>query len=91
MLKAKESYRIYLSIVKLQLWFISLQWKTCPWAEHSDDDDDDVAVFINSLQWETCPCAEYCDDDDDVAVFINSLRWKICLWAELQPWFLSLQ
>ena len=23
---------------ELQPWFLRLQWKTCPWAEHSDDD-----------------------------------------------------
>ena len=33
--KATGSYRTYSSIVKLQPWFLSLQWKTCPWAEHS--------------------------------------------------------
>ena len=41
MRKATGSYRIYLSLVKLQLWFLSLRWKTCLWAERSDDDDDD--------------------------------------------------
>ena len=25
---------------ELQPWFLYLQWKTCPWAEHSDDDMD---------------------------------------------------
>ena len=41
--KATGSYRTYTSLVKLQSWFLSLWWKTCPWAEHSggDDDDDD--------------------------------------------------
>ena len=28
--------RIYSSLVKLQPWFLSLRWKTCPWAEHYD-------------------------------------------------------
>ena len=23
---------------ELQPWFLHLQWGTCPWAEHSDDD-----------------------------------------------------
>ena len=36
--KAMGSYHTYLSLVKLQPWFLHLQWKTCPWAEHSDDD-----------------------------------------------------
>ena len=26
---------------ELQPWCLSLQWKTCPWAKHSDYDDDD--------------------------------------------------
>ena len=26
---------------ELQPWFLRLQWKICPWVEHSDDDDDD--------------------------------------------------
>ena len=33
------SYCTYLSLVKLQPWFQRLQWKTCPLAEHSDDDE----------------------------------------------------
>ena len=37
--KAMGSYRTYLSLVKLLPWFLRLQWKTCPWGEHSDDDD----------------------------------------------------
>ena len=24
---------------ELQSWFLRLQWKTCPWTKHSDDDD----------------------------------------------------
>ena len=40
MRKATGSYRTYLSLVKLQPWFLRLQLKTCPWAEHSDDDDE---------------------------------------------------
>ena len=26
---------------EVQPWFLRLQWRTCPWAEYSDDDDDD--------------------------------------------------
>ena len=33
---------------ELQLWCQSLQLKTCPWAEHTDQNDDDVA-----LKWST--------------------------------------
>ena len=29
-----------LSSAELQAWFLRLQWRICPWAEHSDDDDD---------------------------------------------------
>ena len=39
--KAKDSYHSNVSLVKLQLGLLSLQWKTCPLVEHSDDDDDD--------------------------------------------------
>ena len=31
--KATGSYHIYFSLVKLQPWFLSLQWKTCLWTE----------------------------------------------------------
>ena len=31
---------------ELQPWCLSLRRKTCPWAEHSDDDDDDILIFI---------------------------------------------
>ena len=39
MWKATGGYRTYsiAALVKLQPWFLSLRWKTCPWAEHSDD------------------------------------------------------
>ena len=29
----------YLPLVELQSRFLRLQWRTCPWAEHSDDGD----------------------------------------------------
>ena len=50
-----------LPLAELQPRFLCLQWKTCPWAEHSDDDDDvsntglsqgmrcDEAPFIEDL------------------------------------------
>ena len=31
MWKATGSYHTYLSLVKLQPWFLSLRWKTCLW------------------------------------------------------------
>ena len=36
--ESNGNYRTYPFLVKLQPWFLSLQWKTCPWTEHSDDD-----------------------------------------------------
>ena len=45
--KATGSYRIYSSLVKLQPRFLSLQWKTCLWAE--------LQPWCLSLQWRTCP------------------------------------
>ena len=44
MLKRLGCYRTYLSLLKLQPWFLSLQQKTCPWEQNSDDDDDDDTV-----------------------------------------------
>ena len=49
--KATGSYRIYLSLVKLQPRFLSLQCKTCLWAE--------LQPWCLSLQWRTCPWAEH--------------------------------
>ena len=51
MRKATGSYRTYSSLVKLQLRFLSLQWKTCIWAE--------LQAWCLSLQWRTCPWAEH--------------------------------
>ena len=25
---------------EMQPWFLRSHWRTCPWAEHTDDDDD---------------------------------------------------
>ena len=33
-----------LSSAELQPRFLRLQWKTCPWAEHSHDVDDDYKL-----------------------------------------------
>ena len=49
--KATGSYRTYSSQVKLQPWFLSLQWKTYIWAE--------LQPWCLSLQWRTCPWAEH--------------------------------
>ena len=69
MRKATGSYSTYLSIVKLQPWFLSCSGRpafgqncnlgcflcsgSCPWAEHSDVDVDDD------------------DDDDDSSKTVN--------------------
>ena len=45
MRKAAGSYRTYLSPVKLQPWFISLQWKTCLWTQ--------PRPWFLRLQWKT--------------------------------------
>ena len=66
MQKAMVSYLTYSSLVKLQPWFLSLQWKTCLWAElqpwclncserpglgqNTHDDDDDNDVFSKKLK-----------------------------------------
>ena len=49
--KATGSYSTYLSLVKLQPWFLSLRYKTCLWAE--------LQPWCLSLQWRTCPWAEH--------------------------------
>ena len=53
--KATGSYRTYLSVVKLQLWLLSLRWKTCL--------RQNFTFGSLHLQWRTCPWAEHCDDD----------------------------
>ena len=32
--------------VELQPWFLPLQWRTCPWAEHSDVDDPSILISV---------------------------------------------
>ena len=49
--KAMVSYRTYSSLVKLQPWFLSLQWKTCHWAEHSGDDISIIAITSWLLEY----------------------------------------
>ena len=35
---------------ELQPWFLHMQWRTCPWAEHpADDHDDDHDKFVRNL------------------------------------------
>ena len=51
------SYPTYLSLVKLQPSFLSLQLKACPWTE--------LQSWFLRLQWKTCPWVEHSDDDDD--------------------------
>ena len=49
--KARGRCRTFKSLVKLQPWFLSLQWKTCLWAE--------LQPWCLSLKWRTCPWAEH--------------------------------
>ena len=49
--ESKGSDRTYSSLVKLQPRFLSLQFKTCIWAE--------LQPWCLSLQWRTCPWAEH--------------------------------
>ena len=49
--KAMGSYHTYSSLVKLQPWFLSLQWMTCLSAE--------LQPWFLSLQWMTCPWVEH--------------------------------
>ena len=43
---------------EMQIWFLHLQWKTCPWAEHSDHDDDDYLTnwLLRNPQVHYRPC-----------------------------------
>ena len=34
---------------ELQPWCLNLQWKSCPWAEHSDDDDIIISHTYSKL------------------------------------------
>ena len=47
--------------IKLQPWFLSLQWKTCLWTE--------LVPWFLRLQRKTCAWAEHSDDDyyDDMS------------------------
>ena len=49
--QAAGSYRTSSSLVKQQPRFLSLQWKTCLWAEFQP--------WCLSLQWKICPWAEH--------------------------------
>ena len=50
-----ERIAVLFALVKLQLWFLSLRWKTCLWAE--------LQSWCLGLQWKACPWAEHFDDD----------------------------
>ena len=41
-----------LPLAELLPRFLCLQWRTCPWAEHSDDDDDELNLFQIRM-WES--------------------------------------
>ena len=58
--ESNGSYRTYLSLVKLQPWFLSLRWKACLWAE--------LQPWCLSVQWKTYPWAEHSCD-----IYINTV------------------
>ena len=57
MQKAMGSYHTYSSLVKLQPWFLSLQWKTCL--------RQNCSLGSCACCVRTCPWAEHSDDDDE--------------------------
>ena len=75
--KAMGSYCIYSSLVKLHSWFLSLQWKTCLWAE--------LKPWCLSFQWKTCPWAEHSGrgggggDDANPVSQMRMKEYKICI------------
>ena len=68
MRKARESYHTYLALVKLQPWFLSLQWKTCLWTE--------LQPSFLRLQWKICPWAKHwwCG----ILFYIIFILYKVC-------------
>ena len=74
MRKATENYRTYLSQVKLQPWFLSLQWKAWLWTE--------LQPWFLRLQWRTFLWAEHSDDDEYHGRNIrpNLLFLRHCVW-----------
>ena len=65
--KATGSYHTHLSLVKLQPWFLSLQWKTCLWTE--------LHPWFLHLQWRTCPWATLMIQRLDNIYFWFMLCW----------------
>ena len=61
----------YLSVVKLQPWFLNLQWKTCLSTE--------LQPWFLPLQWNTCPCAEHSGGDDD------DVRFNYLIYLFIHP------
>ena len=62
------SYRTYLYLVKLQPWFLSLQWNTRFWTV--------LQAWFLCLQLGTCPWAQHSDDERLYNLLIN--RYDIC-------------
>ena len=50
------SFRKYghINRAELQPWFLHLQWKTCPWAEHTDYDE---FIIIQKIIWKFLGCS----------------------------------
>ena len=72
---------------ELRPWFLSLQRKTCPCAEYSDDFYIYIYIYIG-LGKASKSCRTYLSLVKLQPWFLSS-EWKRSLWAELQPWFLS--
>ena len=68
--------------VELQPRLLRLQWRTCPWAEHSDDDDDDyddIGVFWSRTDLSLltqAPRLQFCPKE----IFHRKLRNQGCIF-----------
>ena len=64
---------LFIQVVKLQPWFLSLRWKTylrqnCnlgSWVCSGKPTFGKLQSWFLRLQWRTCPLAEHSNDDDD--------------------------
>ena len=64
------SYRTYLYPVKLQPWFLNLQWKTCLWKK--------LQPWSLRLRWKICPWVEHSDGDMSCDTKAGHPVWIIC-------------
>ena len=73
-----------LPLAELQPRCLNLQWKTCPWAEHS------MMIIMPIVKNGPLNCRTYLSLVKLQPWFL-CLRWKTCIWVELQLLCLSLQ